>query len=98
MMYVAEEVARFLHHACRGLPRANTHSEKKENSGRLYCLSVEYALGYFGTRVLYPARPQKDESLAPAKLDLNQETLRIDGLKQETMEQKVGEALEQGRK
>src|SRR5438876_1713554 len=93
MMYVAEEVARFLHHACRGLPRANTHSEKKENSDRFYCLSVEYALGYFGSRVLYPARPQKDESLAPAKLDLNQETLRIDGIKSEAMAQQVGYGL-----
>ena len=64
MMYVAEEVARFLHHACRGLPsRANTHSEKSENSDRFYSLAVEYALGYFGSRVLYPARSPKDESL-----------------------------------
>jgi hypothetical protein len=43
--------------------------------------------------VLYPARPQKDESLAPAKLDLNQETLRIDGIKSEAMAQQVGYGL-----
>jgi hypothetical protein len=94
MMYVAEEVARFLHHACRGLPaRGNIHSEKDENSDRFYCLTVEYALGYFGSRVLYPARSPKDESLAPATLDLNQETLRRDGIKSEAMAQHVGYGL-----
>ena len=94
MMYVAEEVARFLHHACRGLPsRGNMHPEKKENSDRFYCLTVEYALGYFGSRVLYPARSPKDESVAPANLDLNQETLRSDGIKSEAMAQQVGYGL-----
>jgi hypothetical protein len=94
MMYVAEEVARFLHHACRGLPsRGNTHSEKNENSDRFYCLTVEYALGYFGSRVLYPARSPKDESVAPAKSDLNQETLQGDGIKSEVMAKQVGYGL-----
>jgi hypothetical protein len=93
MMYVAEEVARFLHHACRGLPsRGNLHSESKD-SVRFYCLAVEYALGYFGSRVLYPARSPKDESLAPAKLDLNHETLRGDGIKSEAMAKQVGYGL-----
>ena len=94
MMYVAEEVARFLHQACRGLPlRANMHSEKKENSDCFHRLAVECALGYFGSRVLYPARSPKNESLTPAALDLNQETLRGDGIKSEAMAQQVGYAL-----
>jgi hypothetical protein len=94
MMYVAEEVARFLHQACRGLPsRGNMHSEKNEDSNRFYCLTVEHALGYFGSRVLYPARSPKDESFAPAKLDLNHETMRGDGIKSEAMAQQVGYGL-----
>jgi hypothetical protein len=94
MMYVAEEVARFLHHACRGLPlRANMHSEKNQNSDRFHSLAVECALGYFGSRVLYPARTSKNESLTPAALDLNQETLRGDGIKSEAMAQQVGYGL-----
>jgi hypothetical protein len=93
MMYVAEEVARFLHHACRGLPsRGNIPSDKNDNSDRLYCLTVEYALGYFGSRVLYPARSPKDES-APATLDLNQEALGSDGIKSEATAQQVGYGL-----
>ena len=94
MMYVAEEVARFLHHACRGLPsRTSMYSEKTENSDRLYGLTVEHALSYFGSRVLYPARSPKDESSAPAMLDLNQETLRSDGINSEAMAQQVGYGL-----
>jgi len=94
MMYVAEEAARFLHHACRGLTSgANMHSDKNENSDRLYCLTVEHALGYFGSRVLYPARSPKDESLLPAKLDLNPERLRSDGIKSEAMAQQLGYEL-----
>jgi len=94
MMYVAEEVARFLHHACRGLPsRANTPSQETENSDRFYCLTVEYALGYFGSRVLYPARSSKDESPAPASLVLNPETLWGDGIKSEAIAQQAGYGL-----
>jgi hypothetical protein len=93
MMYVAEEVARFLHHACRGLPsRESMGSEKIDNSDRFYCLTVEYALGYFGSRVLYPARSPKEESSASAPLHL-QETLRSDGIKSETTAQQVGYRL-----
>ena len=93
MMYMAEEVARFLHHACRGLPsRKNIPYDKNDNSDRLYRLTVEYALGYFGSRVLYPARSPKDES-APATLDLNQEALGSDGIKSEATAQQVGYGL-----
>ena len=93
MTYVAEEVARFLHHACRGLPaQANTH-QKTENSDHFYCLSLEYALGYFGSLVLYPARLLKDESLAPLNVDLNQQTLWTDEVETETRAQEMGYAL-----
>jgi len=58
LMYAAEDVARFLHHACRGLPlRGNGANEaRSEAIDRFYGRTVEHALAYFGSRVLYPAR------------------------------------------
>ncbi len=57
MMYAAEEAARFLHHACRGLPsQGNGHAVGAEASHLFYARTVEHILGYFGSRVLYPAR------------------------------------------
>jgi hypothetical protein len=61
MSYTAEEVARFLHHACRGLP-LRRHAWFPSNGGirdRFYARTVEHALAYFGSRVLYPARPEE---------------------------------------
>ena len=59
MTSAAEEAARFLHHACRGLPlRRNGQAvETREPSDRFYARTLEHALAYFGSRVLYPARP-----------------------------------------
>jgi uncharacterized iron-regulated protein len=60
MTYVAEEVARFLHQACRGLPaRGNRQPVTKAKC--FYAQALEYALGYFGSRVLYPARPAVED-------------------------------------
>ena len=61
MMYAAEEVARFLHHACRGLPgRVNGQGPNLNELNAedvFYVRVLEHALGYFGSRVLCPARP-----------------------------------------
>ncbi|HTS35072.1 MAG TPA: ChaN family lipoprotein [Candidatus Solibacter sp.] len=70
MMHAAEDAARFLHHACQGLPhRLNGHaigaSESNGNgAGRrrneiddFYARVIEHAVAYFGSRVLYPSRP-----------------------------------------
>jgi uncharacterized iron-regulated protein len=59
MSYTAEEVARFLHHACRGLPlrRRAWFPAAGDKRDRFYARTVEHALAYFGSRVLYPARP-----------------------------------------
>ncbi|HYL16085.1 MAG TPA: ChaN family lipoprotein [Terriglobales bacterium] len=64
MMHAAEEAARFLHHACRGLPlRANGNGLSAEGGeDRFYTRALENALGYFGSRVLYPGRPAVRES------------------------------------
>ncbi len=62
MMYAAEEAARFLHHACRGLPLQGG-AEPREGANHFYVQAMESALGYLGSRVLYPARPgAEDES------------------------------------
>ena len=66
MTCAAEEVARFLHHACRGLPlRRNGHiAETGGPEDRFFGRTVEHALAYFGSRVLYPARPAISEAEA----------------------------------
>jgi uncharacterized iron-regulated protein len=62
MMHAAEDVARFLHQACQGLPRRlNGHapepaSEDTNRADGLYARIMEHAVAYFGARVLYPSR------------------------------------------
>ena len=78
MMHAAEDAARFLHHACQGLPhRLNGHalegrSANENGAGRpnpsvddFYARVIEHAVAYFGSRVLYPSRPaaQADDLL-----------------------------------
>ncbi len=58
MMYAAQEAARFLHHACRGLPERHAVSAHAvEGPDRFYGSVLEHALAYFGSRALYPSRP-----------------------------------------
>jgi uncharacterized iron-regulated protein len=67
MMYAAEDAARFLHHACRGLPRRNHPEHARNMTDRFYTRTLEHAMGYFGSRVLYPARPpEPSEPVRPA--------------------------------
>jgi hypothetical protein len=59
MISAAEDAARCLHHACRGLPaRVNgkTHQPPAPEDV-FYSTVLENALGCFGAKVLYPARP-----------------------------------------
>jgi len=64
MMYAAEEAARFLHHACRGLPARVTAREEAADQPAdfFYGRVLENALAYFGSRVLCPARPAVREN------------------------------------
>ncbi len=64
MMHAAEDAARFLHHACRGLPvlqQASAETSEKSDVpftiSDFYIKVIEYAVAYFGSRVLYPSRP-----------------------------------------
>jgi hypothetical protein len=64
MLHAAEEAARFLHHACRGLPlrRNGRPATVAEPSDRFYARTIEHTLAYFGSRVLYPARSDEPAS------------------------------------
>jgi hypothetical protein len=78
MAHAGEDVARFLHHACRGLPhRIHAHSddsasivESSPQPGRnaidlFYVRVIEHAVAYFGSRVLYPSRPAPNTENLP---------------------------------
>jgi len=58
MSYTAEEVARFLHHACRGLPlrRHAWFPSTGDARDRFFARTVEHALAYLGSCVMHPAR------------------------------------------
>ena len=68
MVHAAEDAARFLHHACRGLPDRlkdrGTADEEAEtpplHADIFYTRVIEHAVAYFGSRVLYPSRPAPD--------------------------------------
>jgi hypothetical protein len=75
MMHAAEDAARFLHHACRGLPqRANDHGASGGDlstgaggtTDAFYTRVIEHAVAYFGSRVLYPSRPAPKTQDSPA--------------------------------
>jgi len=77
MAHTAEESARFLYHACRGLPLRNSgkkNSDPKPET-RFYSQALEQALAYFGSRVLYPARPPVRESDFYALYDQTREDI-----------------------
>ncbi len=59
MVHGAEETAHFIHHACRGALRraAAEQGEALDQQDIFYIRVLEDTLGYFGSRVLYPARP-----------------------------------------
>jgi hypothetical protein len=66
-MHVSEDAARFLHQACRGLPRRINGGagglgsrQRKGAIDAFYACVIEHAVAFFGSRVLYPARPAAD--------------------------------------
>lgn len=73
MLHAAEESARFLHHACRGLPLRKQVVAASPAEDVFYTLALEHALAYLGSRVLYPARPAVRESELYELYDQNRE-------------------------
>ena len=69
-MHAAEDATRFLHQACQGLPHrvnghvagpdANGNGQRRNSIDLFYARVIEYAVAYFGSRVLCPSRPAPD--------------------------------------
>ena len=100
MLHAAEEAARFLHHACRGLPlrRNGRPAVTGTPSDRFYARAIEHTLAYFGSRVLYPARPAESPfegwTLSPTTCKkLLHDTLRGGRAEFDANAQKLGYAL-----
>jgi Haem-binding uptake, Tiki superfamily, ChaN len=77
MMHATEDATRFLHHACRGLPRrlngqgtnvdgiqGNTGAAVATDA--FYTRVVEHAVACFGSRVLHPSPPAAETEDSPA--------------------------------
>ncbi len=98
MMYAAEDAARFLHHACRGLPRRlNGHPANGSGSSgndEFYRRVIEHAVAYVGSRVLHPARTEEEEEDAPqlfrAALEKSAQAASADAAKLEACAQEWG--------
>jgi uncharacterized iron-regulated protein len=104
MTCAAEEASRFLHHACRGLPlRRNGHALATDEPivepvDRFYARTLEHALAYFGSRVLYPARPAISDQEAcefsrAACERLMHDALHSDRTRFDALAQKLGYTL-----
>ncbi len=106
MMHAAEDAARFLHHACRGLPdRLNGRGTNGSGLPRdasvarpldvFYRRVVEHAVAYFGSRVLYPSRPAVEMENLPVLSRIGcekaaQAAIRADAEKFESAAQEWG--------
>jgi heme-binding uptake protein ChaN (Tiki superfamily) len=89
MTSAAEDATRFLHQACRGLPNLpngkplDRHAAAQSlpvvqslGNDDLFFISVlEHALAFFGSRVLYPARPALRDSDIAELFDVTREDL-----------------------
>lgn len=73
----AEAAARFLHHACRGLPdrRKAATSSVLDPADRFYRSAIEIALAYFGSRILHPGREAHHEDDVRLLAELTREEL-----------------------
>ena len=107
MMHAAEDATRFLHQACRGLPRRVNGHDTNGNGVRagvggvgpsdsFYMRVIEHAVAYFGSRVLHPSRPETEDSPALSRAALEKAALaavRADAEKFETIAQEWGYRL-----
>ncbi len=84
MTAAAEDAVRFLHQACRGLPSlsngrsatlAISDSKPLDKSDAFYTSVFEYALAFFGSRILHPARPALRDNDIEALFDITREDL-----------------------
>jgi hypothetical protein len=50
--YAAEEAARFLHHACQGLPSKSSTDFPSHSQDHVHAATLEHALAYLGSQIL----------------------------------------------
>jgi uncharacterized iron-regulated protein len=80
MSFSAEDATRFLHQACRGLPNLRNGKPAPVtpalNKDDAFFTSVfEHALAFFGSRIIYPARPALRDSDITDLFDITREDL-----------------------
>jgi hypothetical protein len=77
MISATEDAARFLYHACRGLPdRVNGKvPQARAPHDAFFAATIEHALACFGSRILYPARPAFRNADLQALYELTHEDL-----------------------
>ncbi len=89
MTSAAEDAIRFLHQACRGLPNlwngkalaqhaatyAAPEAEPLDKDDAFYLEVLEHALAFFGSRILYPARPAFRDTDLEELFDVTREDL-----------------------
>ena len=89
MSCAAEDATRFLHQACRGLPNlskgkasaqrstsyAAPETKPLERDDAFYAEVFEHALAFFGSRILYPARPAFRDADLEELFDVTREDL-----------------------
>jgi uncharacterized iron-regulated protein len=63
--YAAEEAARFLHHACQGLPLKSSAYFPGQSDDHVYAETLEHALAYLGSQML--CRISQQRSSMPPK-------------------------------
>jgi uncharacterized iron-regulated protein len=104
MIHAAEDAARFLHHACQGLPQrlngrsgegsgANGNGSRRTAIDEFYTRVIEHAVADFGSRVLYPSRPAPEDAspLSRAACEKTAQTaLRADKSKFESAAEDLG--------
>jgi hypothetical protein len=76
----AEDATRFLHQACRGLPglcngRPLPATSSQPSDDAFFTAVFEHALAFFGSRILYPARPALRDSDITELFDVTREDL-----------------------
>ena len=85
----AEDATRFLHQACRGLPNLSNGkalaqhaapnaapvAQSLDRDDAFYMAVFEHALAFFGSRILYPARPALRDSDLADLFDVTREDL-----------------------
>jgi uncharacterized iron-regulated protein len=80
MSSCAEDAARFLHQACRGLPglcngRLMPATSSQASDDAFFTAVFEHALAFFGSRILYPARPALRDSDITELFEVTREDL-----------------------